>query len=124
MSNQKKIRDVERLMKRVGETPELLERLAVLKEIKQTSLQQLTAKKHSIQYHKVRFLERKKVTRALCSLDKKISAHSRAPGDDHSDVDDKSQASHNSTSSTINKEMLPILQQIREQLIDDLTYIM
>lgn len=73
-SNQKKIRDIQRQMKRFGsDNPELIKRLEELKAVKEDVQIKEKLRKNSVKYHMVKFIERKKVTRAIRSLDSKIA---------------------------------------------------
>ena len=71
---QKKIRDVERLIRKRGETEELLAKLAEFKSTKKANEMSLIEKKHAEKYHMVKFFERKKLVRKIMSLDSKIAA--------------------------------------------------
>jgi hypothetical protein len=71
-SNLKKIRDIERMMKKFGETPELQAKLAQAKQGKEKVKLNEKMKKNSTKYHMVKFLERKKVTRLVRSVESKI----------------------------------------------------
>ncbi|KAJ1421193.1 hypothetical protein B484DRAFT_433312, partial [Ochromonadaceae sp. CCMP2298] len=71
-SNLKKIRDIERLMKRVGSTDELKAKLAEAKKAKGDVVIREKEKKHSTRYHMVRFMERKKLTRMVRALEGRI----------------------------------------------------
>lgn len=71
-SNQKKIRDIERMIKKFGSSPELLAKLEEAKHGKEDVQLKERMRKNSTKYHMVRFLERKKVTRLVRSLDNKL----------------------------------------------------
>ncbi len=72
-SNQKKIRDIERQMKKFGpDNAELKKRLEDLKAVKEGVKVQEKLRKNSVKYHMVKFIERKKVTRAIRSIDSKL----------------------------------------------------
>jgi hypothetical protein len=71
---QKKIRDIERLIKKKGETEELLARLAELKQDKAAHDTSLIEKKHADKYHMVKFFERKKVVRKILTLEHEIAS--------------------------------------------------
>jgi hypothetical protein len=77
-SNLKKIRDIERMMKKFGETPELLAKLAQAKQGKEKVQLNEKMRKNSTKYHMVKFLERKKVTRMVRSVDSQIKNASDA----------------------------------------------
>ena len=72
-SNQKKIRDIQRQLKKYGENPELLKKLEDMKTMKEDVQIKEKLRKNSVKYHMVKFIERKKVTRAIRSLDSKIA---------------------------------------------------
>lgn len=95
-SNQKKIRDIERMIKRFGESPELLAKLNEAKHGKEEVQLKEKMRKNATKYHMVRFLERKKVTRKIRSIESKL----KSEGDS------------------------PKLQKTRDSLMDDLAYIM
>jgi hypothetical protein len=71
-SNLKKIRDIERAIKKFGSTPELLAKLEEAKHGKVEVQLKEKMRKNSTKYHMVRFLERKKVTRMIRSIESKI----------------------------------------------------
>ena len=71
-SNQKKIRDVERMMKKFGNTPDLMAKLEAAKQSKGEVQVKEKMRKNSTKYHMVKFLERKKVTRMVRSVETKI----------------------------------------------------
>lgn len=72
-SNQKKIRDIERQMKKFGpDNAELKKRLDDLKAVKEGVQVKEKLRKNSVKYHMVKFVERKKVTRAIRSIDSKL----------------------------------------------------
>ena len=96
---QKKIRDIERLIRKKGETDELLAKLTELKSEKKANEVSLLEKKHAEKYHMVKFFERKKLVRKIISLDSKIAA------DDSKKVQAKLTAE-------------------REKLVDDLCYVL
>jgi hypothetical protein len=73
-SNLKKIRDIERAIKKFGSTPELLTKLEEAKHGKVEVQLKEKMRKNSTKYHMVRFLERKKVTRMIRSIESKIKS--------------------------------------------------
>lgn len=97
-SNLKKIRDFERMIKRFGSSPELEAKLADAKQGKVLVTKKERTRKNSTKYHMVRFLERKKVTRKVRSLESKLKSASAAESVD------------------LNKQ--------RDSLLNDLAYIM
>eukprot|EP01039_Chlorochromonas_danica_P003123 gene3123-3420_t len=104
MSNQKKIRDLERLLKSKGDALDeeakesILKRIEALRETKEVKQLQEVRRKHEQRYHMVKFFERKKVTRMISTLDKKVS---QAEGKEQEK-----------------------LQSQRQRLLEDLAYIM
>lgn len=97
-SNQKKIRDVERMIKKYGSSPELLAKLEDAKLGKDRVQVKERTRKNATKYHMVRFLERKKVTRKVRSIETKLK---KADADDTVDLNKK-----------------------RDNLLNDLAYIM
>ena len=98
-SNQKKIRDLERLLKKHGDSAELQLKLEQARKAKDDVQVKEKTKKNATKYHMVKFVERKKVTRMIRALDSKIK---KQPG-----------------SATVTS-----LEQKRNELLDDLAYIM
>lgn len=113
MATSKKIRDIERLLRRKqkedGSGPEadavpaikeeMVSKLNDLKEVKRVKVKQEREKKLAAKYHMVKFVERKKVTRKICLLEAELEA-----------------ATTDKERSTISKQ--------RGSLEEDLTYIM
>jgi hypothetical protein len=95
-SNLKKIRDIERAIKKFGSTPELQAKLEEAKHGKVEVQLKEKMRKNSTKYHMVRFLERKKVTRMISSIESKIKSEGESAKLTHS----------------------------RDKLMDDLAYIM
>ncbi len=98
-SNQKRIRDVERMIKRFGNTPDLVAKLEAAKQSKGEVQVKEKMRKNSTKYHMVKFMERKKTTRSIRSVETKIK-----------NEEDPAKLS------TLNKK--------RDELMDDLAYIM
>jgi len=71
-SNQKKVRDIERAIKKFGSTPELLAKLEEAKHGKEEVLLNEKRRKNATKYHMVKFLERKKMTRMIRSTESKL----------------------------------------------------
>jgi len=74
-SIQKKIRDLERVLKKKGnasDTAALQARLADLQQANTQNVQSDKDKKLSIKYHMVKFVERKKLTRKIRNVDTKL----------------------------------------------------
>jgi len=74
-SIQKKIRDLERVLKKKGDAPDIAALQARLAELQQASIQNVQSdkdKKLSIKYHMVKFVERKKLTRKIRNVDTKL----------------------------------------------------
>lgn len=98
-----KIRDVDRLLRRDNLDDEVKSKLIVEKENLEAQYlrnkQSEKEKQLAIKYHKVKFFERKKVTRKIRSIESKIS-----PDDDTNTIDER--------------------QEQRKQLENDLAYIM
>lgn len=100
-SVQKKIRDLERLIVKIGDpTADLARRLAILKEEKAQHEKNEHDRKMCDKYHKVKFIERKKITRKLRAIDSQIAG--RTPSLESSEN----------------------LTEKRQQLLDDLKYVM
>ena len=98
-SNQKRIRDLERMMKKFGNTPDLLAKLEAAKQSKGEVQVKEKMRKNSTKYHMVKFLERKKMTRSIRSVESKIKKEEDA-GE------------------------LAVLNKKRDKLLEDLAYIM
>jgi len=76
-SIQKKIRDLERVLKKKGDAPDTAALQARLSELQQANLQNVQSdkdKKLSIKYHMVKFVERKKLTRKIRNVDTKLKS--------------------------------------------------
>eukprot|EP01031_Cornospumella_fuschlensis_P046766 gene46766-57271_t len=79
-SNQKKIRDLQRLLKSKADSLDndakqaLLDKISQLEQSKQAHAESEKRKKHMEKYQMVRFFERKKVTRMILNLEKKMHA--------------------------------------------------
>lgn len=71
-SNLKKVRDIERMIKKFGASPEALAKLEEAKHGKEQSQKREKMKKNSTKYHMVKFLERKKLTRIIRALEGKL----------------------------------------------------
>lgn len=77
-SNQKKIRDLQRLLKSKGDSLDeaaknaLLKKIAEVEQSKQAHVESEKRRKHMERYQMVRFFERKKVTRMILNLEKKM----------------------------------------------------
>lgn len=98
-SNQKRIRDLERMMKKFGNTPDLLAKLEAAKQSKGDVQVKEKMRKNSTKYHMVKFLERKKMTRSIRSVESKIKKEEDAAE-------------------------LAVLNKKRDKLMEDLAYIM
>jgi hypothetical protein len=71
-SNQKRIRDLERLIKKHGESADLLQKLEQAKNAKEEVVINEKTRKNATKYHMVKFLERKKLTRMIRSVETNI----------------------------------------------------
>jgi hypothetical protein len=74
MSNQKKLRDLERLLKKKqakgdDDCESLVKKIDELKEVKEEVKFQERKKKNAVKYHMIKFIERKKLTRSIRSLE-------------------------------------------------------
>ncbi|RYH02948.1 rRNA-processing protein Efg1 [archaeon] len=91
-SNQKKIRDLQRLLKSKADSLDeaaktaLLNKIAQVEQSKQAHVESEKRKKHMEKYQMVRFFERKKVTRMLLNLEKKMK-----PGSDKALEEEKAE---------------------------------
>lgn len=87
-SVKKRIRDIDRILKRDGISNEMREKLTGdLESLKQQNLdnkQKEKERKYSIKYHQVKFFERKKILRKINTLNRDINAISVAENDESS----------------------------------------
>lgn len=86
MSNQKKIRDLERLLKRKQAVNDncdiIIQKIADLKEAKEEVKNEEKKRKNAVKYHMVKFIERKKLTRLIRSLETKLKSGEEEGGGD------------------------------------------
>ncbi len=79
VSTQKRIRDLQRLLQKKGESmtaedrASLEQKIAALQGTKQDNLQKEVKKKHESKYHMVKFFERKKATRHYQYVSKRLA---------------------------------------------------
>jgi hypothetical protein len=78
MSNQKKLRDLERLLRKKQASNEdcdlLLKKIDEVKSIKETAKLNERSRKYAKKYHLIKFVERKKITRNIRSIETKIKS--------------------------------------------------
>ena len=86
-------------MKKFGNTPDLLAKLEAAKQSKGDVQAKEKMRKNSTKYHMVKFLERKKMTRSIRSVESKIKKEEDAAE-------------------------LAVLNKKRDKLMEDLAYIM
>ncbi len=101
-SIQKKIRDLERVLKKKGNAADTAALKARLEELQQANIQNVQStkdKKLSVKYHMVKFVERKKLTRKIRNVDTKLKG-------------------------VLNEKDRSALQAQRSSLLEDLTYVM
>lgn len=112
-STQKRIRDLERLLKKAQEASNvslidsLKTRIEVLQQTKEDNIHKEKKKKHESKYHMVKFFERKKVTRYIHYFIKQI---------------EKLTANEDSDKET--EKLVKKLNKQKEELVDDLAYVM
>lgn len=113
-SLQKKIRDLERLLKRKSGDEEgvsqIKQKIEQLKKENEDNKLNLKQKKNSRKYHMVRFFERRKCTRKIRSIDSAISLK-------------RSQSEEDPENISISKEIYSLMSE-RERTEEDLTYIL
>lgn len=118
-------------MKRVGASAELQQRLEDLKQARDGNTLKEKMRKNAVKYHMVKFLERKRVTRLIRQIDSQIKTlqqqqdalESVQGSTSSADKSSKKNKSDKNKESKDSKEIKQLLKK-KEQLEDDLTYIM